>query len=437
MQGEQICLVSCFALSDPRCAQFLNRLGEALAARDVQLLVLGTRHAPELTVPQVSIPYSILGFDKEILSCDQPPFHAVEPVAVAERLWSGTTVRPDTVARSIAKCEWFYQAVAEELRPAAALLWNTTHPHSRIARDVLQANDIPAWGFERGQLTGTYQVQLAEVNAWSDLRASFAQHVGFDLDLERQQDTTAFDAALALSRAAPIDRHPLRDAPDPTATTGRNGPTILVLTSAVASSIEPVSLRSIGLSQPLWSGLQGILDALDAALPHDATIVFRDHPINREVGASARVPARFREANGVPIAELIEQADRVACVGTTTLQYEALLRDKPLLVLGRSPATDADAAYAPRSTDLHGCIAEWMDDRDGARKRERARALIGLLCERHLVREDDRAAHVHQDVNDLADFIVAQAVANTIPVADRLDRFAERIYAACSIGEPA
>ncbi|HET6435524.1 MAG TPA: hypothetical protein VFG18_07430 [Xanthomonadaceae bacterium] len=435
---DQICVASCFALSDPRCAAFLNRLGDALAERGTQLVVLATRHAPELEYPQVQIPYSILGFDREIQLQDLAPFHAIAPVALAERAWSGSIAGPDTYARATAKCEWFYQAVAEELRPAGALLWNTTHPHSRVARNVLQASDVPAWCFERGQLAGTYQVQAGEVNAWDDSRVAFAVHAGLRMDLARQTGE-AFEAARALSLSAPVDRHPLREAADIAGLPRGNGPTVLVLTSAVGSSIEPTALRTIGLSQPLWPDLQAIVAALDAVLPANATVLFRDHPINREVlGHPLRLPARFVEAHGVPIAELIARADRVACIGTTTLQYEALLRDKPLLVLGRSPATAAEAAYAPaRAADLGDCVAAWLEDRDGARRRANARALVGLLCERHLIREDERALHVRNGVAELADFLAAQAVPQAEPVADRIDRFAQRILAACSIGEPA
>lgn len=431
----QIVVASCFAFSDPRCVQFFNNLGEALAERRIQLVALSTRDAPGLEFPQLEMPYSVLGFDKLIQLPNLVPFHAVPPLAASEQAWTGTSAGADTWARATAKCEWLYQAIAEELSPCGALLWNASHPNSRIGRNVLQANDIPAWCLERGQLAGTYQVQSGEVNAWDDSLAVFSACNGLGIDLARQT-ADAFDAARAFSLSAPVDRHVLDESAAMEALPPRNGPVVLVLASALGSSIEPVGVRSVNLSQPFWDGLQDAVDALDAALPRNATILFRDHPINRTViKTPLRLPARFIEISNLPIDQLLDFADRVACIGTTTLQYETLLRDKPLLLLGRSLASRAGAAYAPTGAEaLHGVVANWMEDRDGTRHRSNARALIGLLCERVLVREDERIAHVRNGVADLADFLAAQALSRTDPVEDRIARFTQRFIEACDIG---
>jgi hypothetical protein len=431
----QILVASCFAFSDPRCVQFFNNLGEALAERRIQLVALSTRDTPGLEFPQLQIPYSLLGFDKLVQLPGLSPIHAIAPLANAERAWSGAVAGPDTWARATAKCEWLYQVIAEELAPCGALLWNATHPNSRIGRNILQGNDIPTWCLERGQLAGTYQVQVGEVNDWDDSLAAFSMHAGLAGDLARQTDD-AFHAARAFSLAGPVDRHVIQDSgqhlPE------RRGPVILVLTSALGSSIEPDIVRSVNLSQPPWGGLQATVDALDALLPADATILFRDHPINRTViEAPLRLPARFIEANGMPIADLIDYADRVACIGTTTLQYEALLRDKPLLLVGRSLAGRAGAAYvASGAGHAREVIAAWMDDSEGELRRAKARALVGLLCERMLVRESDQLSHVANGVADLADFIAAQAISGSQPVADRIERFTSRFIEGCTSGDP-
>lgn len=432
----QICVASCFAFSDPRCVRFFNHLGEALVERNVQLVVLATRDVPDLEFPQLQIPYASLAFDNLIQLPNLTPFHATEPISASERAWTGCVTHADSWARATAKCEWFYQVVAEELRPCGALLWNATHPNSRIGRNVMQVNDIPTWCIERGQLANTYQVQTGEVNAWDDTQAVFSVHSALAMDLARQT-SVAFEAARALSLSGPVGRYKPNSPSEQSQLPSSAGPTLLVLTSALGSSIEPVSVRSINLSQPLWNGLQEIVDALDAALPGNATILFRDHPINRDViGSPLRLPARFIEVADAPIADLMEHSDRVACIGTTTLQYEALLRDKPLLVLGRSLATSAGAAYMPRHAhQLPSVIEAWLHDREGESHRANARALVGLLCERHLVREDESAVHVRNGVAELADFIAAQSIAGTEPVADRIANFTQRFLDGCSTGE--
>lgn len=431
----QILIASCFAFSDPKCVHFFNNFGEALAERKVQLVVLGTKDAPEIEFPQLQIPYSVIGFDKLVNIPHLTPIHAVPLIANSERAWTGSTASADTWARATAKCEWFYQVVAEELAPCGALLWNTSHPNSRIARNVLQINDIPAWGVERGQLAGTYQIQSGEVNAWDDSLAVFSAFAGLPTDMDGLSNDV-FEAARAFSKETSIDRHVVTATGSKSYSSG-NGPTLLILTSALGSSIEPANLRTNNLSQPFWSGLQSIIDALDSVIPADVTILFRDHPINRSViGAPLRLPARFIPVPDIPSGDLIDHADRVACIGTTTLQYEALLRDKPLLLLGRSIVSRAGAAYSPASTEaLKSTVSAWIGDNNGELHRRNARALIGYLCERTLIREGDHVSHVRHSIMDLADFIAAQAVTGTAPVSDRIEKFTKRFLDGCTTGD--
>ncbi|MCC6440574.1 MAG: hypothetical protein IT476_08110 [Rhodanobacteraceae bacterium] len=412
MTIDRIFLASCFAFADQRCAGFFRRLGDALESRGIRLVMLATQKVAGFPYPVLDIPYSLYGFNDRITEECSAPFHPVAPLLAAEYAWSGYLGTTELCSMATARCEWFYRGVIHDLKPFAAMLWNTTHPHSRVARNVLQVHGVPAWCIERGQLAGSYQVQMGEVNAWDDTLATFSLHAGLQGDME-YQGKGAFEAARALSTKNPVDRYPV-DAASLAAWPLAGHRSVLLLSSAIGSSIEPRGQHSIALSQPIWRSFQDAIDALDAHLPDNCTILFRDHPINRLILAEnpLRKPSRFMEADKIPIGDLISSVDRVICVGTTTLQYEVLLRDKPLLVFGNSLAARAGAAYSCLSSaTLKSDIDSWLNDVDAASKRRNARHLIGILCNRHLVREDDRHSHIRHGIDQLADFIAAQAPA--------------------------
>lgn len=182
-----------------------------------------------------------------------------------------------------------------------------------------------------------------------------------------------------------------------------------------------------------------MLDAIGRALGdrEDVVVLFQDHPINRACAASPELPPCFIRCEGLPVRDLLSIADRVAVLGTSTVQYDALLMEKPLLLFGRGLPAQAGAAYAATDTALSRAVAAWLDDRDGPGKRRNARALIGLLCERHLIAENVEAAHIRHGVDDLAAFLTRFSSGRRPPVTQRLEAFLEGALAACRQEIPA
>jgi hypothetical protein len=340
------------------------------------------------------------------------------------------------IARGIAKCEWFYRQVASVLKPCAALIWNTTLPHSRIAQNTLRAAGVPAYCFERGQLPESYQVQTYELNAWNDIACNFALHAGLADDLARQSDE-AFEAVRKHYLVSDAMRYPassrLNRAALDEAYGTRGKKAVVVLGSAVGSSVTPTAVASIGYSQPLWGNAGEALHALEQSLARrdDVVVVFQDHPINVRLKLSPRVPRSFVQTHGVPVRDLLELADRVAVLGTSTVQYEALLLEKPVLLFGRSQLSQSGAAYSAPTFGLDRAVDDWLAAADIDRLHRNARALIGLLCERHLVAQDTSVPYIRNGAADLARFIASFKRPALRPIEQRLERFVERVLPVC------
>lgn len=436
--ARDLCVATCYLAHDAGVVAFLNDLAGELRHRGVELLVLATAESPDLEALQLHIPYDLAGFDAQLSLETPPPFHDAEHARHGDAAWTGILHPPELIARGVAKCEWFYRELARLLTPCAALIWNNTLPHGRIARNTLHAQGVPAYCFERGQLPASYQLQTFELNAWNDLACSFPLQAGLVHDLARQRDD-AFDAARLHYLATGRDRYATTSHLDRAlldARYGTAGKTVVVLFgSAAGSSLMPPCVPSVAYGQPLWQDMGEMLDAFDEALGprDDIAVVFQDHPINRTHGLSPPLPERFIGVEGVPVRRLLELADRVGVLGTSTVQYEAALLDKPLLLFGRGPLAQAGAAYSAVDLGLPTAVMRWLDDADGEHHRRNARALVGLLCERHLVRQGPGASHIEHGAAHLADFLAGFKRARAQPLEQRLQCFFDSVLAACHL----
>ncbi len=417
MTANQICIVSCFCTQWPEVRDFLRDLAQELQTRGVQLLVLATDDPKDLGVPALQVPYFLSEFDSTFPHAGGLP--AAHPPALyteADSVWNNRSDGAPASERDVAACEAFYRSVAEILRPCAAFLWNTTLPHSRIARNVFALHGVPSYSFERGLLPGTFQIESLENNAFGDLFTNFHLCSGLLDDLEALGDPQAHYDAIREHYVTHLpSKYPSAQWRDRAALDAQYGTAgkqlIVVFGSAEGSSIAPAAMPSIGYSSPLFHDTSSALQALCAPFANDpnVAILFQDHPINASNGAARALPANCIVTAREHIHALIAAANRVAVLGTTTVQYECLMHDVPVLSLSRNLIDRVGAAYSCVDAGFDNALRDWRADAHACARRLAARRLIVYLCRRHLIGHGATRAFVRRGVEHMARFAAGLA----------------------------
>ena len=430
---HDVCVLSCYGLRDGHIASFVNTLGAALAQRGIRLLVLSTSPEPELDCLFIEIPYLLSQFDQALHDIEQEAFHPIVATMLSEEDQAEGVQDEATMARGIAKCEAFYATIGTVIKPCVALLWNTTLPHGRIARNTLAAMGVPSYCLERGWLPQSYQLHSTENNGYNDFFTDFTLNQSLPRMLAMYgAQSDPFVEAQAYYRAHAVQKYEAGVKLEPSELRAKyalgEDKLIVVFAASVGSSVGTHQIPSMAFSSPLFEGVSAALQLLYEQLkPYPGVkVLVQEHPIQRAIQKSAVLPPGFVRTDGENIHTLLEAADQYVFIGTTSVQIEALLHDKPRLSMSRHAASVSGASYG-LVEEGDSAIAAWMDHTRADECRFNARALINYLCLERLIRDENLPPFIEHDVEHLADFIAQLSRPDSTPGDARIEAFIERI----------
>lgn len=416
-------LVSCYLPNNGFVDGFLGAMAEELTRHGQQLLLLPTYKPQNDALPYVQIAYTLAGY--EALS---PPARGVEsgllPAALAdvEAAWTRRRTDADAHARAVATCTSFFGRLLDEMEPDTVSIWNPTVPQGRLLQMACLARAIPCFGIERGVFAETMMVEAREVGAQAEvavnptLRSVLA---GQAPAFARLDEIRRHYSQRDFSRYAMAPRCSGAELKEDVGIPAGARTVVLVLSVAAANWL-PRTLPGARFTSPWFESAQQVTAELLAALPADTFLIVQDHPLDRGHWKPTPHP-RLRHVRGAHLDTLFDVADVLAFLGATTVQHEALLQDKPLLLLSRSQLTGQGVAHEYAGSDLAGLVARALA-RDGhTAQREAAARYVPFLFDHALFGLPGSPAR--QTAADLARHLASLEAAHTLDAAARIERW--------------
>ncbi len=368
-----------------------NTLSRLLRERGYFLLLLTTNGSSALEAANMEVPYNLESFAALKLEATQPPGDAESLLALEER-WVGPVQR-ELALEGMAKCRCFYSRLFETLEPDAVLLWNTLLPHSKIARRVGCTFDLPVHTIERGLLPGTWLCDARNNVLGSELDQSWTLSRAQKLHVTRDSLVDDYRRWYAATRPA---KYPGQGDSEP--------PVVGDFTLILGQVSAAFALTHGNAPTPYCAApddISSVISAVVAASP--GRVAFRDHPINLLTGQSPEMPRGVLRLQSKTLAEWLERASAVVSPGFTSALWEALVLEKPLLVVGGAPLSWLDPYYTVKDDGVAAGLDRMRSGGFGAIRRGADHALSFLLSEYLIgVRPDVPAAH---SLGDLADFV--------------------------------
>jgi hypothetical protein len=416
-------LISCYLPNNEFVDAFFASLANELRRHDQQMLLLPT-YAPQTDAQlYVQISYTLAGYAQ--LS---PPAAGVDSglvpgaLADAEAAWTRRSANPADHARAVATCTAFFGRLLDEMEPDTVSIWNPTVPQGRLLQMACLARAIPCFGIERGVFAETMMVESREVGAQADvalnptLRSVLAQQRP---EPERLDEIRRYYAQRDFSRYAMAPRCSgstlKQDLGIPA-----DARTVVLMLSVAAANWAPRSLPGARFTSPWFESAQQAVACLLAALPPDVHLIVQDHPLDRGRWKPTPHP-RLRHVRGAHLQTLFEVADVLAFLGATTVQHEALLADKPLLLLSRSQLSGQGVAHEYAGADLRALVERALA-RDGhAAQREAAARYVPFLFDHALFGLPGSPAR--HTAADLGRHLAALESAHSLDTAGRIERW--------------
>jgi hypothetical protein len=416
-------LISCYLPNNEFVDAFFGSLDDELRRHGQQMLLLPT-YAPATDARMyVQISYTLAGYaqlSRPATGVDS----GLVPAALAdvEAAWTRRCTAAAAHADALATCTAFFGRLLDEMEPDSVSIWNPTVPQGRLLQMACLARAIPCFGIERGVFAETMMVESREVGAQADvalsptLRSVLARQQPDHRRLQelrdyyRQRDFSRYAMAPRCSRQALKEEIGI----------AAGARTVVLMLSVAAANWLPRSLPGARFTSPWFESAQQAVAALLAALPPDAYLIVQDHPLDQDHWTPEPHP-RLRHVRGAHLETLFETADLLAFLGATTVQHEALLRDKPLLLLSRSQLTGQGVAYEFNGADLPTLVARALAREGHAAQRDAAARYVPFLFEHALFGLPGSPAR--QSAADLARHLARLESAHALDVASRIERW--------------
>jgi hypothetical protein len=412
---HKLCLATNYLLMTESTRRMWTDLGNHLAEEGCRLVLLSTV-MPEtpFAFPVFQNPYAMRDFIPALpktVSCDaiSASPHEMELLkADISRAFIGYSL-PEAL-QGLASFRAYSRELFRALRPNFVMIADNTLCQTALMQRTCWDNDIPVQIYERGLLPETLMLESRGIQAWSDLRTHWLS-----------RDIPAADeAAYERIRAYYLARKPKKyDQPD------FNGGGSELKRSLGIEGKKLIVFLGGGYEANGYAGKEGNyerqyfpafpttnealleLRAITAKMPNTA-FVFKPHPLDPDPYAIAKVQGTTI-VKDVNVHALIDASD-VIISQYTTLQFEAALYDKPILLLSRSAWWGRNATYeVTRQEELAPMLHAALERRDWQTRRRNSRAFLTWMADHFLIGNTSEVP-TRSHLKDLARFIAQTAL---------------------------
>lgn len=406
----RICIASCFLTLDDHVTAMWGRIGEYLARRDHQLLLLTPAEPSGLEFAAVQVPFELRGFTD--LVGERPVTERLTPedwiLVERDRLWCGDSSGYSTgqAERGFQACRYFFSELVRCVQPVAGLVWGDGLPQSLLLRRVFQQQGVPSFVVERGLLPDTLMLESEGTGVDSDLNGDpeLAAAVMKSTDLGDLVGKARYFAGSKIAKYAPTSRDSAEDLRTRLRLKGKRVLSFFGQHDP-ASGLVPRDAAATRRS-PAFTSVSNALTALVEASVSDENLVvlFKPHPADPTDYRALVGSEQVQIVSGVPSQALFEVSDVIAAM-TSTVQFEALWYGKPLLLLARSQLSGKGIAYeVEHQSDLANTLRRALVRASFDTRLMNAQRFLNGITERFLIGVQD-VTPTRMHLEDLSQFI--------------------------------
>ncbi len=415
-------LLSCYLPRDPFVDGFVSDLSAEMAGRGQRLILLPT-YDPLTDDPEfIKISYTLDGYRDLARGGDATAGLLPEAFSEVEAAWTHKPVGVEEHRAAVSACSGFFGRLLDELEPDTVLIWNPTVPQGRLLQLACLGRAIPCFGIERGVFAETMMVESREVGAQADIALNPALR---SLLASSPADQARFEAIRQYYAQRDFSRYamaPRCGGPEFKQGIGlpADARVMVLMLSVAAANWLPRSLPGARFTSPWFASAERAVEALAAVLPADTYLVVQAHPVDHGHWSPPSHP-KVRHVSGVHLQTLFDAADALAILGATTVQHEALLHEKPLLLLSRSQLSGQGVAHEYAGRDLPELVAGALARSVLPAQCEAAARYVPFLFDHLLFGRDGSPAR--QRPGDLARHLASLQSAHDLDVDARIERW--------------
>lgn len=336
------------------------------------LLIVGTQtfFSPEkiknFEFQILRIPSSLSEYSSEEMywsyQCTTKDSHTSRLLKVHEHWWGQSDKRSHASAQIVFNCTNVAEKVLIAIRPSIAFFWSSgIYPTSQIWHDVARQMGIPSFCLEQGFLTGTWMIDLGGMNAQSEM---LIHPLIRKLLLTHTQTEKAEIYRQWYQANNPRKREILNKENCSLRRTHEAKSKIISFFGSLDNgAITPRNILGSEINLPGYADSKDVVRAISNAcksIEGDFEIIFKPHP-GEKSNYTSEYLYTARIVNECDPIDLILASD-IVISGISTISFDALLNNRPLILVARSVLIGTDLAYeALKPEELKDTILKALD----------------------------------------------------------------------------
>lgn len=423
---ERIIIVSCALAMDEKMLNVWNTLAKHLKNMNCKLLLLTTSVCEGLQFDFIQIPFSLDQFDELNIELDNESYYDDKAIAITftkrEIEWFN---KPKENwykhFKGYYKCKDFYRSIINSVRPSLVVAWQNSLPQSNILKRLAEEYSIPSFILERGMLPDSFMIESWGNVALSDLVNNFA----IRNSIRNNSDYSSFDKIKEFylkEKPVKYNQKSYEDSKSELIEIFRNSKPTLVYFANVDSSVgiyPEDTMLSYKTSSVYKNSKETIKKLSKLAEKKDLNLIIKLHPHDSGDYSASQTDKTIilRDFNY----QLLMEKGDVLAFSCTTLQFEALLYEKPVLLLANTELSGFDIVYEVNGEgSLESVFDEAINKENFDQKNQNAKKYINWITANFLFAYSDNQP-IKNSTFDLATYF--SSIAPVLKERFNLGRF--------------
>jgi tetratricopeptide (TPR) repeat protein/organic radical activating enzyme len=408
MVNKNICLLTTTLPIDEKIADVWNKFDEELQKYNYKLCLLTTGMHPLCTCDYIEIPFLLdqfadLNISSNVARHEKLEINSIDLI-LREKEWfqmNEDDFHHHTLGYS--NCGSFYEEIINSLKPSVILAWQNSLPQTNILKQLASEYSIPHFILERGMLTDTFMIERDGNVALSELINNYS----LNKIIKEYSTITNYELIkdyYLSQRPTKYNQLSENDSLDVLEQFGFDEKPLIIYFLQIDSAVGmyPANNYLSRKASPIYKNTAETISELVKVVDQlELNLIVKQHPrdYNKYESLNSDCVKIVKDIN---YRILMEKAEVMIYSGST-LQFEGLLFEKPVVLLTKSELSGNGVAYEVESkSDLLDQIKSALNREGYIEKNERGKAFINWIANYFLFGYSDEIP-VQNTLGDLAE----------------------------------
>lgn len=330
----------------PESINTINYINSVFTDLGFCFILLSSSNSDKLNCTVIEIPFSLKDWGQIDLYNSNDILFNEDLITIDAEFNDDSEPKYDEYKKGVSAINYFVHNIIRKMRPCLTLLWSSTVPQSVLFKNIFDSYFIPTFYIERGLLPETLMMDIGGYGPFSSMQMQTKYEITTQPDIyEKVKDYYLSKKIEKHEQGNSLTSISIREQ------FNANDKKLIIFIGQwdVAAGVNSTNNIQSYINSPVFGSTISMFEALkeEISKQENMVLVFKPHPFDVNTYHQDSSKGIYVEKN-VNLHSLFESADAIVGSSTTALN-EALLYEKPVILMGHCMLSGRGACYEVQS----------------------------------------------------------------------------------------